>query len=261
MVLAVAAVTLMVASVVQALTMTPAAPDLVQAGPAGVAKSSGVDLAGLDRGVGAGESLFEFANGGWLHATDTPAGRDEVNTFSDLADRAQDAQRTLLEQARDHPVNEMTHKLGDFYASCMDTAHRDQLKAAPLGPDFAGVDRITTPEDVLRYLGSMQRGDSSDLVKIEVRSDPHNPTDNIAVASQIQLTLPGRDYYLGADPKNVQVRDAYRRYVATMLTLAATPDAGAAGAALHRRTLHDQTNRHKYLAAVTASCAGNKRYA
>jgi putative endopeptidase len=200
---------------------------------AGVAvKPSGVDLAGLDRGVSAAESLFGFTNGAWLRNTDLPPGRDEVSIFSDLAGRAEDAQRALLEEAQTHPADETSRKLGDFYASCMDTVRRDQLKAAPLGPDFAAVDRLATADDVLRYLGGMQRGDTSDPVTIEVRSDPHNPTDNIAVASQGQLTLPGRDYYLGADPKNVQARDAYRGYLAKMLTLAATPDAGAAAAAV-----------------------------
>jgi predicted metalloendopeptidase len=219
-VLAVLAVALMVASVVQVLTMTPAGPELVQAGPAGVAKPSGVDMAGLDRGVEVSQSLFEFANGGWLRKTDLPAGREEISTFSDLADRAQDAQRALLEQARDHPDDQLSRQLGDFYASCMDTAHRDQLKAAPLGPDFAAVDKLATPGDVLGYLGRMQRGDLTDPVKIEVRSDTHNAIDNIAVASQGQLTLPGPEYYLGQDPKNVRARDAYRAYVAKMMTLA-----------------------------------------
>src|SRR5205085_7624830 len=143
--LAVTVAALTVAGVIVGCAEAPW-PELVQAGPAVEVKPSGVDLAGLDRGVGVSESLFEFANGGWLRNTDLPAGRDEVSTFSDLADRALDAQRVLLEQARDHPVDEISHKLGDFYASCMDTARRDQLKAAPLGPDFAAVDRLATPE-------------------------------------------------------------------------------------------------------------------
>jgi predicted metalloendopeptidase len=81
----------------------------------------------------------------------------------------------------------------------MDTAHRDQLEAAPLNPDFTIVDHLTAPEDVLRYLGNMQRGDLTGPVKIEVRSDPRNPTDNIAVASQGQLTLGAPDYQRGPE--------------------------------------------------------------
>jgi predicted metalloendopeptidase len=229
---AVAVAALMVAGVVVGCAEAPAAPELVRAASAVAVKPSGVDVPGLDRGVGVPESLFEFANGGWLRNTDLPAGRNEVSTFSDLADRALAAQRALLEDARDHPVDEISHQLGDFYASCMDTAHRDQLKAAPLGADFAAVDALANPGDVLRYLGSMQRGDLSDPVKIEVRSDPHNSADNIAVASQGQLTLPGPDYYLGGDPRDAQVREAYRGYVAKMLTLAGTAGGDAAAASV-----------------------------
>lgn len=227
-VLAVTAVVLMAAGILQVLTMAPAPTEPAQTGPAVAVRPSGVDLPGLDRGVGVPESLYEFANGGWLRNTDLPPGRDEVSTFSDLADRSLDAQRALLEQARDHPVDEVDRKLGDFYASCMDFAHRDQLGAAPLGPDFAAVDQLAGPGDVLTYLGNMQRGDLTDPVKIEVRSDPHNPTDNVAVASQGQLTLPGPGYYLGGDPKDARVRDAYRGYVAKMLTRAGIPGGDAA---------------------------------
>ncbi|HZS22891.1 MAG TPA: M13 family metallopeptidase, partial [Pseudonocardiaceae bacterium] len=231
-VLTVAAVVLMVASVIQALTITPPAPPVVRAGAADALKPSGVDVAGLDRSVSARESLFRFANGGWLRDTEVPAGRGQVSTLSDLADRSLDAQRELLENARDRPATELERKLGDFYASCMDTAHRDQVKATPLAPDFAAVEALATSQDVLRYLGSMQRGDMSDPVKIEVRSDPQNPTDNVAVASQGQLTLPSPDYYLGADPKDTQVREAYRGYVAKMLTLSGVADGDAAAGAV-----------------------------
>ena len=231
-VLAVLAVALMVAGVVQGLTIAHAASSLARARPVVAMKQSGVDMAGLDRGVGVPQSLFQFANGGWQRDTDLPTGRTELSTFSDLADRSLDAQRALLEDARDHPTEALDHKLGDFYASCLDTAHRDQLRATPLGPDFAAVDTLATPDDVLRYLGSMQRGDLSDPVKIEIRSDPHDPTDNVAVASEGQLTLPGPDYYLAGDPKKAQVREAYRGYVAKMLALAGTAGGDAAAAAV-----------------------------
>lgn len=227
-VLAVAAVALMVAGVVQALTMAPVVPETAHIGPVAAAKPSGIDLPGLDRGTAVGKSLFEFADGGWLRDTELPPGREAVSTFSDLADRALEAQRVLLEQARDHPVDELTQQLGDFYASCLDTARRDQLKIAPLQPAFAAVEALANPQDVLRYLGARQRGDLSDPVELDVRPDPQNPTDNLVVASPGQLTLPGTAYYLSGDPRNARAREAYRGYVAKMLTMAGTADGDAA---------------------------------
>jgi predicted metalloendopeptidase len=192
--------------------------------------SSGLDLNGMDRSASAGDSLFEFANGGWMHGTDIPPDRAEIGTFADLRVHVEDQLRTVVEQAESQPDGGTAQKVGDFYASCIDTSKRDELKAAPLNGDFAAVDKLADPVQLVSYLGTLQRFDISDPIRIVLRPENELNASNVVVAAQGDLTLPDRDYYISPDPKSVAVRDAYKAYIAKMLALAGTPNPDAAAA-------------------------------
>ncbi|MGI8817486.1 MAG: M13 family metallopeptidase [Pseudonocardia sp.] len=222
------------AALTTALAVSCASPSLLSRSSAQKGSrphTSGLDLAGMDRSVSPSDSLFEFANGGWLHATDIPPDRAEVGTFSDLRVHVEDQLHGVVDDNQASPDSDTARKMGDLYLSCTDVARRDQLKATPLDPDFAVIDRLATPDDLVRYLGALQRTDFSDPIELGVRPDNRNSAVNITVAGQGNLTLPDRDYYLAADPMNVGVRDSYRAYAAKMLTLAGRPGADADAAA------------------------------
>jgi predicted metalloendopeptidase len=147
-----------------------------------------------------------------------------------LSQRAEEDQRTLIEGAESSngaPDGSNQRKIGDLYASFMDTARLDQLKATPLAPYFAAVDQLNTPTDLIRHLGDIERFNASDPISIGVTQDAKDATHYVTEASQGDLGMPDRDYYLSPDPKMAAIRDKYRAYVAKMLTLAGQPDADA----------------------------------
>src|SRR6185437_15710604 len=59
-----------------------------------------------------------------------------------------------------------------------------------------------------------------------------SPGEYVMAVSQSGLGMPDRDYYLKQDPALATTRDAYRNYLATMLTLAGAKDAVARADAL-----------------------------
>ncbi|WP_211241391.1 M13 family metallopeptidase [Pseudonocardia spinosispora] len=189
--------------------------------------SSGLDLAGFDRSVRAQDDLFEFANGGWLKNTPIPADRSEYGTDTMLALRAGENQRDLIQQAganTEAPANSDERKIGDLYASFMDTGRLDRLRADSLTPDFAAVDRISNPADLVRHLGAIQRAGASNPIGLSVNQDAKDATAYITEISQSGTSLPDRDYYLSTDPGMVALRDKYRAYTAKMFGLAGLPD-------------------------------------
>ena len=198
--------------------------------PTDALRTSGLDLAGIDRGVSPGDSLFQFANGGWVSDTDIPPDRAEVGTFADLRVHVEDQLRGVAEDAEKNPDGDTARKVGDLYASCLDTDRRDQLRTTPLNGDFDAIDKLATPDDLVRYLGTLQRYDQSDPIRVVLRPANELSAANVAVASQGDLTLPDREYYLNPDPKNAAVRDGYRGYMSKMLGLAGTPDPDAVAA-------------------------------
>ena len=55
----------------------------------GPPRTSGLDLASLDRTVRPQDDLFRFVNGGWLARTPIPGDRVTYGTFAELSDRPQ----------------------------------------------------------------------------------------------------------------------------------------------------------------------------
>jgi predicted metalloendopeptidase len=202
------------------------------AGPADQAASipgsaSGLDLPSYDRSVRAQDDLYQFANGGWLRNTQIPPDMSEYGAFSMLSQRAEDGQRTLVEAAESNsgaPIDSNERKIGDLYASFMDTAKLEQLKATPLQTYFATIDAVVTPTDLVRHLGDIQRFGASNPIDLGVSPDARDATHYITEVSQGGLSLPDRDYYLSTDPKMSTIRTQYRAYIAKMFALAGQPD-------------------------------------
>jgi len=201
---------------------------------------SGLDTAGFDRAVRPADDLYRYADGTWLRNTPIPPDLSGVGSFTTLSLRSQAEQRTLIETAaksagtnagddsnRDSGVQANARKIGDLYASFMDTAHLDQLGATPLRPYFDAVDKLASPADLTRYLGDSQQFGASGPIGLGVGQDAKDATRYVADAGQDGLSLPDRDYYLSTDPKMAAMRDQYRAYTAKMLGLAGVPDPDA----------------------------------
>jgi predicted metalloendopeptidase len=210
---------------------------------------SGLDSSGFDRSVRPADDLYRFADGTWLRNTQIPPDLSKVGSFTTLYLQAQADQRTLIETAaknsadpgddsyRDAALEANARKIGDLYASFMDTARLDQLGATPLRPYFDTVDKLAAPGDLLRYLGASQQFGASGPIGLGVSQDAKDATHYITDAGQAGLSLPDRDYYLSADPKMAAIRDQYRAYIVKMLGIAGLPDpAGAAGRILDLET-------------------------
>jgi predicted metalloendopeptidase len=106
------------------------------------APASGLELAGYDRATRPADDLYRFANGNWLAKTQIPPDLPEVGAFTMLQLQTQADQRSLIEAAarnsanphhdsyHDPTVEANARKIGDLYASYMDTARLDHLGAA-----------------------------------------------------------------------------------------------------------------------------------
>ncbi|MGB8995760.1 MAG: M13 family metallopeptidase [Pseudonocardiaceae bacterium] len=204
-------------------------------GAAPTTLGSGLLLPGYDRQVRPQDDLFTFANGQWLRTTQIPADKSRYGAFDILADQAQQHLRTIVEDsaARHGAAGSPDQQIGDFYASFMDTARLDALGAAPLKASLDRIDALTSPADIVRYLGASAADGSPSPIALSINQDAKDAAAYIPNVSQNGLTLPNRDYYLKPDPQYVTLRDQLRAYASRMLGLAgvANPDA-AAGQAL-----------------------------
>src|SRR5215831_10649030 len=90
-------------------------------------KSWGFDPANLDKSCKPCDNFYEFAMGGWMKANPIPAEYPSWGTFTQLRDGNLTAMRSILDAAAAEKTKAGTdaQKIGDFYASCMDTTAID----------------------------------------------------------------------------------------------------------------------------------------
>src|SRR5260370_41330258 len=112
----------------------------------------GFDVANLDRTCKPCDDFHQFAVGGWLKNNPIPAQYPVWGSFITLADKNQEALRGILESAaanRSATAGSNEQKIGDFYASCMDSKEIDAQALKPIGPELLPIQASHHPRSFL----------------------------------------------------------------------------------------------------------------
>jgi putative endopeptidase len=171
------------------------------------------------------DDLFRAVNGAWLQATEIPADKSSWGSFVELTDLSDRRVRALVERLAVQPARpgSTARKVGDFYASHVDTAGIDRAGLAPAAPLLAAIDAIASPRALAVWMGR-QQGWMNTPVLLWVMPDFKQPGIHRAVTWQGGLGLPDRDYYLdGSDERMALARAAYLRYLRTLARHAGEP--------------------------------------
>ncbi|HEU4698260.1 MAG TPA: M13 family metallopeptidase N-terminal domain-containing protein, partial [Gemmatimonadales bacterium] len=229
------------------LAAAPLAAPLAAQQAAPAAAPAGLDTAGMDRSVRPGDDFYRYANGRWLGRTEIPADRSAWGAFNVAAERAE-AQLTGIVRgaaaAAQAPAGSDLRRIGDFYASFLDTAAIERAGLAPLRAELARIDAIADRTALARYVGATVRADvdvlndgelhTDNLFGLWVDQDFDDPTRNFAALLQGGIAMPDRSYYLDTSAAMQATRAAYRAHVAKMLALAGVAAAEAKADAVLR---------------------------
>jgi len=195
----------------------------------------GFDTANLDKTCKPCDDFFQFAMGGWMKNNPIPPEYSSWGSFTVLADKNQQALRQILEAAEKSaaPAGSNEKKVGDFYASCMDTAAIESAGTKPIGSMLQRVAEIKSAKDLPALAAQLQQQGISVMFRFTSNQDAKDSTQVIATALQGGLGLPERDYYLRDDEKSKKMRDDYTKHVAKMFELLGdSADKSAAEAAI-----------------------------
>jgi len=183
----------------------------------------GFDLSGRDAATPAGQSLFGYANGGYMRKLEIPADRSSFGAFNLLDELSKDRLRAVVDKAAaGQATTGPEAKVGALYRSFMDEARVEALGAKPLAADLATIRGARTRDDVARLMGATAKGFGQSFFNPQVYDDAKDPLKYTVYLSQGGITLPDRDYYL--EERFAPQRKAYEAYVARMLTLAGWPE-------------------------------------
>ena len=206
-----------------ATTPAPAAaPATATAATEAIVPGIGLDVAGLDQSVSPCEDFSQYVNGKWKKNTPIPAAESYWGNFNIVQERNTVIMRQILDEAaatKNAAPGSNVQKVGDYYATAMDSAAINRAGLAPLQGELYRIISAKTKAALAPVLARQQMLGTNAFMGLDVEPDAKNSVQYAAYFSQGGLGMGDRDYYLKNDLRSQSVRKAYRTYLTNTLQL------------------------------------------
>jgi len=188
----------------------------------------GFDAAGMDPSIAPGDDFYGYANGTWAKNTPIPADKSNYGAFNVLDDLSRERTRGIIEDQAKDPAS----RIGGAYASFMDEAGIEAKGLAPFDPWLTEVRGLKSRTDLAKLYSDADRLGIAIPFAMFVGQD-RKASDQYALnIFQAGLGMPDRDYYLSADPKQLETKAKYLQHLTNVLTLADESNAPARAKAI-----------------------------
>jgi putative endopeptidase len=180
-----------------------------------------VDVGGINSSIKPGDNFFRYVNGQWYDTVRIAAEEVGVGSYMFL----NIPQKKLLQNILDslskskNTIGSIEQKVGDFYASGLDTATINQLGYDPLKPTLGRIEAIHDVPSLIKFVAEELKVGNSTLIDFGIWPDNENSSINIAHVSQAGIGLPDRDYYFKTDSSTLKIQKAYQEYITKLFQL------------------------------------------
>ena len=190
----------------------------------------GLDLSSIDKSADPCVDFYQYACGKFDRNHPIPADHSSYATFNILNDWNQSVLRDILEKEAAGGASRSPNerKIGDYYASCMDTAAINRKGLKPLQPELDRIAALENKSELTALLAHFQLTNVPAFLGVGEMQDFKDATKQIAVIDQAGLGLPDRDYYLRTGADDEKIRKLYVQHVTNMFKLLGEPEARAA---------------------------------
>jgi putative endopeptidase len=168
-----------------------------------------------------GADFFRHVNGKWYDTVAIPASQSGVGTYTFMNYPQRMRLRGILDSISQtkNPAASTEQKVGDFYASGMDTLAIEKRGYTPIKPLLAKIEAIRDIRSLLNFVADEAKVGNSSIIALGISPDAKNSKMNIAHAYQTGIGLPNRDYYFKSDSSTVAVQESYKKFLATLFQL------------------------------------------
>ncbi|MBA3649705.1 MAG: M13 family metallopeptidase [Chitinophagales bacterium] len=189
-----------------------------------------LSLQNIDSSVKPGDNFFLYANGKWYDTATILPTESRSGARLEMDYRTKANIKRILEEASssNNPKGSIEQKIGDLYASGMDSATIENLEYEPVKPFLQHIDSIKNAEDIMKFVADQWSYYNPLIIGQFVTPDDKNSTRNFVVYYQSGLGLPDRDYYFKNDPATLAVVKAYQSYIIRLFILTGDDSATSA---------------------------------
>jgi len=175
-----------------------------------------------DTTVSPADDFFHYANGGWFKKHPIPNSESSNGIFRMIGDTINAQIKDICEKSaknEDAAKGSNEQKIGDFYASGMDTLTIEKAGLKPLAMQFAKIEAIQDVPSLMNTIGYLHTIGASPAFSFYVSQDDKISSKHAVFFSQGGLGLGNRDYYFNTDEQTVKIRTEYVKHLQTMMQL------------------------------------------
>ncbi len=184
-------------------------------------KKNFVDVQGIDPSIKPGDNFFRYVNGRWYDTAKIADDQTGVGSYSFMNIPQKELLQHILDSVSktNHSIGSIDQKVGDFYASGIDTLTINKRGYEPVQPILKRIDAIGNLTSLFKFVADELKAGNRSIISFGISPDDKNSSKNIAHVSQTGLGLPNRDYYFKTDPTSLQIQEAYKKYLSTLFEL------------------------------------------
>jgi putative endopeptidase len=183
-----------------------------------------IAIEGIDSTRQPGDNFFKYVNGQWYDTVQIPASQSGVGAYRFMNFQQRLKLQGILDSiSKSNNVSgSLEQKIGDFFASGMDTNMINQRSYEPLKTGLNRINGITSISDMISFMAEEAKLSNVSLIAFEVLPDQENSSMNMGHIYQTGIGMPDRDYYFRIDSASVSIQQAYKKYLAALFTLTGT---------------------------------------
>jgi putative endopeptidase len=177
--------------------------------------------ANVDTTVSPAKDFFDFANGGWIKKNPIPSEEGGWGIGNLVVEENLKRLREINEKAAAEKAEKgsASQKIGDFWATAMDSAAIEKAGVEPLKPMMDRIMSITDTKSLLAVMATLSKMGVGSLVAMYVGQDAKQSDVMALNFYQAGTGLPEREYYFKTDSSSVNIRNKYVQHMANVFKL------------------------------------------
>lgn len=178
-------------------------------------------LSNRDTTVNPSDNFFKYANGGWFKNNPIPSSEKGNGIFRTIQDTINNQIKSICETSAEANAAKGSNKqkIGDFYASGMDSVTINKNGFSPLKEEFATIETIKDFDGLLKNIAHLHTIGVDAGFGFYVAQDDKISSKNAIILYQGGLGLGNRDYYFNTDAETENIRKEYVIHVKKMIQL------------------------------------------